>query len=577
MSHYHVLGLPQSASGDEIKKAFRRLSLKYHPDKTSNKEFHELFITVSNAYEVLSNPTSKAVYDQSNGISKSNFSRSTFSNPFTFANSSFKFPRTGTSYYDFHNFFQGRDASNKRAEEVRAREKQEKAKREMLDRAREQERVRRELLERQRHQEEKRRAEFSKKLAQDARKREEERYQERARDSDSDDDEGYNSSNPIVLDDDDEAAQAEQAHEVGEKAADAEEEVIAVEDDADIVAEDLELNDVNANDADVSPVKEEHHESPLKAEAKTTNTTNSPESTETTSTASTTSEPSVHVKEEVESLQEEVHNLENNQYKQNEMKRRIANLLNRPRGRRDLPQKSHRNKNPSPVRTPRRGSTPTTKKMKMSDDPNDVFTFDDLAKTMGSTADIETVDFNDMLDTLPQERSAKANKTRKVIDDMSQNKRPKFEYSDGTSKAETLHTPLSFVSGHAVLEQITEFEKSYTIKAGTTPPSAPNPVLDPNITQEGWTNYVNLIEGYRTTFFEYKKLVVKYQYDRLEKDQLFYDKINENNSNFEVYQKGLLVDLEVAQVFGELLRVFSNIMSVYKQNCNWMKRINSEQ
>ena len=63
--YYEVLGVDKTATPDELKKAYRKLALKYHPDRNpGDKEAEEKFKEAAEAYDVLSNPDKKARYDQ---------------------------------------------------------------------------------------------------------------------------------------------------------------------------------------------------------------------------------------------------------------------------------------------------------------------------------------------------------------------------------------------------------------------------------------------------------------------------------------------------------------------------------
>ena len=63
--YYEVLGVAKNASADEIKKAYRKMALKYHPDKNpGDKSAEEKFKEAAEAYEVLSDDNKKARYDQ---------------------------------------------------------------------------------------------------------------------------------------------------------------------------------------------------------------------------------------------------------------------------------------------------------------------------------------------------------------------------------------------------------------------------------------------------------------------------------------------------------------------------------
>lgn len=62
--YYEVLGVTKTSSQDEIKKAYRKLALQYHPDRNKTKEGEEKFKEVTKAYEVLSNEEKRKTYDQ---------------------------------------------------------------------------------------------------------------------------------------------------------------------------------------------------------------------------------------------------------------------------------------------------------------------------------------------------------------------------------------------------------------------------------------------------------------------------------------------------------------------------------
>lgn len=63
--YYEVLGLQKDVTADEIKKAYRRLAIKYHPDKNpGDSEAESRFKEATEAYEVLSNPQKRSTYDQ---------------------------------------------------------------------------------------------------------------------------------------------------------------------------------------------------------------------------------------------------------------------------------------------------------------------------------------------------------------------------------------------------------------------------------------------------------------------------------------------------------------------------------
>jgi curved DNA-binding protein len=105
--YYKILGVDKKASQDEIKKAYRKLAVKYHPDKNQgNKEAEERFKEISEAYEVLGDVEKRKKYDSLGGNWKNFASGQAYSGGNPFGN--FNFGKGGTYVeMDLNDFMNG--------------------------------------------------------------------------------------------------------------------------------------------------------------------------------------------------------------------------------------------------------------------------------------------------------------------------------------------------------------------------------------------------------------------------------------------------------------------------------------
>ncbi|MDP2804405.1 MAG: DnaJ domain-containing protein [Gallionellaceae bacterium] len=61
---YHILGVSPTATSEEIKKAYRVLAMRHHPDRNSHSSTEIRFNSIKVAYELLSDPKKRAAYNQ---------------------------------------------------------------------------------------------------------------------------------------------------------------------------------------------------------------------------------------------------------------------------------------------------------------------------------------------------------------------------------------------------------------------------------------------------------------------------------------------------------------------------------
>lgn len=78
--YYQTLGVSKSASAQELKQAYRKMALQYHPDRNKSKEAEAKFKEINHAYEVLSDPQKRQTYDQFGAAAFENGGQGPFGN-----------------------------------------------------------------------------------------------------------------------------------------------------------------------------------------------------------------------------------------------------------------------------------------------------------------------------------------------------------------------------------------------------------------------------------------------------------------------------------------------------------------
>lgn len=518
MDYYRILGVEQSASADEIKRLYRKLAVKLHPDKTDKKEDHERFLQIHQAYEILKDDALRRKYDHENRPKSSHSPNPAYSSysSHTSTSTSGGFGMHGFSYDSEHpSYYSFYSRSAREYDNSREREKQETAR--MA--ARMAERMMREDMKRRQEEymrdaRQRQQAELREQLEQRLREEREqirsqaEREQNTSRYTEVKQEAFERQWRPKSSDGFGIKSFSSSQSSSGPQPGDTSSLPIVVEDEG---VEDGNTHDTSEGLEDRSDIFEDCHDVP-------------PVNDDT--------EALFSEQPQTPYLDPEVVEVEG-----------ADNAKTTPlQGRR------------APSIT-----TNSSKKPKIS--------MDNLRQTLGT--DIEEVDFDDILSSLPKTpgRTRKAsNLTQLSL------KRPRLAtYFDGTSRLLTVFTPIN--------KNVHSAPRNNTISPTDLAPNVDESklvfeVLPPllrvtdSLTQHAWDRYVTEIEDYQQKFADYRRVVMEHQAGRFEKDDRHHRIIFLDTSCLNVYQTCLFNDVLLLQHYTRALQEYRETIKKFVANCD---------
>ena len=564
--YYQILQVPYSASNDDIKRSFKKLAIKFHPDKTKDGSKHELFVKINEAYETLKYDDKKREYDLKNNINRTSTplyshtsTRSSGSTRNTnYASYTNQTSHSHTFFTRYYNpFYQQDDLLQKqkkaqleklrRDAEIQARRANQRAKEradEYLSQLKE-EQERAEKIQREARQ---RRQNESEELYNQRKKQAYRTQWNQPLHSPEDEFLGTDFGRDNV------SNVRNEPYDSGPKDTSEKE---TQENQRSVVEEELpeDSPQVTSNEKSKETPKETPQDAPQNVSQDSPQ--DSPQDTsglksddpiivdDAEDKGNTQNDP--QVKTETNSTNNPESETNHEAEKEPELKANydlLQNIFD-----------EHMKMNP---RKP----------------PKKSFLFNDFKLNL--RPDIGDVDFTEVLDSLPkfdkntQQKESSPNKKAKTT--------PRYaEFSNGTSNADSIHIPVNrtFVLGHTAgndndSNKLTmfDFNASPNVRSIYVP-RPPKISLSKDTTKASWLNYVTSIHEYQKDFLNYRKNIITYQMERASRDKELFDKINTCHTVFETYQKCLDQDLAVIQEYHERSREFNITMESYRQNCNW--------
>lgn len=593
---YETLGVPRTASSDEIKKQYKKLAVKFHPDKNQAPEAHDRFLRINEAYETLKDAALRRAYDEKNGISMrpaqqpQNFSG--FPDPFNvnfagFSRQSTRKYRSGTSYFESY-FTTGSDGfgdpfarARRQTAEERERKMAETAAHAKMALDEHNKRVREEYMRRaqqQREQEELERRRLEKE--EEARRMEDmlrqhmqqnqtdpvkrERFSAQSNLWDLDTDEpprskdglGRNSAEPIVVEDDTEVEEvSRQEPQAFELNGDGVEEEDASEDEEPIYA-DANENSFSTHYRDEfsgqSETSEEEEEEGEEGEEQQKNTFFGHDR------ASNPPSEGILGDEDI-SFASEGHELPKTPVSEPDIVEidgpddTVPDIL-------DPTPSQERIK--SPRRAPSMQQRPDefrkgAKKARLSN-------FDEMKSSLG--VDIGDVDFSDIRATLPGgvkvRKLSSSNKTHSA-------KRAKIaEFVDGLTRALTLFTPVNKLNQRSSSQTLSAKDLQPNVDPASLKFSHEPPRIHlPSSTKREWDIYVARMHVYQQQFAVYRKNILEYQVARYEIDERSQNTIYSDADCLSAYQACLAEEQEIVQGYNAAFQEFQQALRVFRANC----------
>ncbi|OBA19846.1 DnaJ-domain-containing protein [Metschnikowia bicuspidata var. bicuspidata NRRL YB-4993] len=592
--YYAALGVSSIASQDEIKKQYKKLAIKFHPDKTKDKDHHQKFLLIREAYDTLKEEELRQKYNREKGIGLSlrpstTFSRETTSGSDFPSHSRYQYLRTsygdtpfGSSFYDFY------QRSSRMYNDHFSRTSRREAARENDDKAamyaeitrqkirEDQERRQAEYMRNARKQREE--EELRKKMEESVRRQKQEKMAAQTAQEAFAKSQGFGDAKAEYEHAKSEAyckARYDESQYHNSRHTSVPHEFIVVEDEEDESESDSQTDSEKGSyyDSEVtnSNVKQEFSTGfePLTGGSPENLSNEGEEANEDNDDMADNSEAERTNEMESDGQEDQTGSAFGESVPPAEATGDYTNTSFPPGSEEETrPQsssESSRTRSYSLAQQPQTsfderlmGSYNGPKKPRLSN-------FADLKDSLNTFLD--DVDFSDIRSTLPDYPP----RTRKASSSTTSHphKRARFaEYADGKSNAETLHTPVNkgFVRDSTATISVSDLSPKMDDSALIFSANIPSLTVSEDTKKTDWDEYVHQILEYQQKFANYRKAVMGYQMGRLNKDERHHNIIYSDTSCLDVYQSCLFNDVLLLQNFTRAMQEFRQTLRTFHIN-----------